>query len=309
MPVPKPKVIAIVGPTASGKTSLGIYLAKKVSGEVVSADSRQVYKGLDIGTGKVTTQEMVGVPHHLLDVASPTHIYSARDFHTDATRAIAHIRENNHVPIIVGGTGFYVDTLVGRMLFPDVPPNNKLRARLDKKTPEVLYSMLEQLDPARAKTIERHNKRRLVRALEIAAALGASPVGGPALEAVGPYEVQWLGVSVSDEQLHHNIRTRLLERIVSGMVDEACNLHASGVSYKRMEELGLEYRFLSYLLPGTLSKEEFVTQLETAIRQYAKRQLRWFKRNKDIHWLSHPPRSRAGKAEALRITQQFLSTH
>lgn len=317
---PKIKVVAIVGPTASGKTSLSIYLAQKIGreprtgashprGEVVSADSRQVYRGLDIGTGKVTRAEMAGIPHHLLDVVPPSKVYNASDFEKAAHKAIELISSKHHVPIVVGGTGFYIDTLLGRMLFPDVPPNEKLRARLDKKSVIQLHSMLEQLDPDRAKTVERHNKRRLIRALEIAAALGKSPKGGPALEGEGAYDVLWLGIRPTDEQLRHNIRTRLLERIGGGMVVEAQALHASGLSYKRMEGLGLEYRYLSYLLQGTLSKEQFVSELNTAIEQYAKRQIRWFKRNKDIHWLEHPPGTAKGRNEAVRLAKAFLHKH
>ncbi len=317
MSAPKPKVIAIVGPTASGKTSLGIYLAQNIGresrkgashprGEVVSADSRQVYRGLDIGTGKVTIQEMAGVPHHLLDVVPPKKVYTASEYEKDAKKAVETILARHAVPIVVGGTGFYVDTLLGRMLFPDVPPNEKLRARLEKKSPEALFTMLEQLDPERSKTIERHNKRRLIRALEIAAALGKSPAGGPSLERAGVYDVLWLGIDLPQDLLHQNIHTRLLERIMGGMVEEAQDLHASGLSYRRMEELGLEYRHLSSLLQGTLSKEQFIEQLESSIRQYAKRQLRWFKRNKDIQWLTCPPNSRAGKTEALTLARAFL---
>ncbi len=296
----KPKVIAIVGPTASGKTSLSIFLAGKINGEVISADSRQVYRGLDIGTGKVTALDMAGVPHHMLDVASPKKVYNASDYALGAHKAVRSICLKGRVPVIVGGTGFYTDTLLGRMVFPDVKPNDELRATLENKTLEELYTLLTLKDPERAATIERGNKRRIIRALEIADAIGKSPVGGPMLHNSGAYEVLWLGINPTDKKLHHNIHTRLLSRIQEGMVDEAVRLHAQGVSYKRMETLGLEYRSLSYLLQKKITKEEFVAQLEVAIRQYAKRQRRWFKRNTDIHWIKN-------NTEALRLCKDFLA--
>jgi tRNA dimethylallyltransferase len=292
----RPKVIAIVGPTASGKTSLGIYIAQKVGGEIISADSRQVYKGLNIGTGKVTKKEMAGIPHHLLDVASPKKQFSVDDFITKANRATTTIYRSKHIPVIVGGTGLYIDTFVGRMSYPNVPPNEALRAKLDTKTTERLLAMLQKLDPRRATSIEPHHKRRIIRAIEIAKAIGASPLPNPTPK----YDVLWIGLNPAPEKLQKNIRTRLKARLKAGMVAEARRLHGTGLSYKRMGELGLEYRCLALLLQNKLTKNEFEEQLERAINQYAKRQLRWFKRNKDIHWVS-------GKAEALRLCKKFLS--
>lgn len=296
MPMQKPKVIAIVGPTSSGKSTLGIYLAQKLGGEVISADSRQVYRGLNIGTGKVTKREMAGVPHHVLDVASTARIYTASDFVHDATVSVRDIVQKEKIPVIVGGTGFYVDTLLGRMSIPEVPPNPKLRVQLEKKTPRQLFLMLKKKDPRRAKTIDPKNKRRLVRALEIAHALGKSPE--PITST--PYDTLWLGIKPSDAVLQKKIHERLLARLKQGMVAEAKQLHKRGLSYKRMDSLGLEYRFLARFLRGDITPEVFVVELERAIVQYAKRQFVWFKRNKDIHWV-------ASKAEALRLAKTFLS--
>lgn len=287
----KPNVIALVGPTASGKSALGIYLAEKLGGEVISADSRQVYRGLDIGTGKVTKKEMAGVPHHLLNVASPKKIFTASDFVQHAERVI----QKTALPIVVGGTGFYVDTLLGRMSIPEVSPNPTLRARLEMKSATQLFAMLKTLDPRRAKTIEPQHKRRLIRALEIAHALGKSP----APKRSKKYKVLWLGLSPAPTTLKKNIHARLLRR-ERGMIAEAKRLHARGLSYKRMDELGLEYRSLARLLQKQVSRDEMVEELERAIHKYAKRQYRWFKRNKEIHWV-------AGKAEALRLAKSFLS--
>jgi tRNA dimethylallyltransferase len=294
--VSKPKVVAIVGPTASGKSALGIYLAQKLGGEIISADSRQVYKGLDIGTGKVTKKEMASVPHHLLSVAPPKRQFTADDFVKRSEVILTRLiyQTPTTTPIIVGGTGFYVDTLLGRMSFPNVPPDPKLRARLEKMSVEALYKLLANKDPVRAKTIEPKHKRRIIRALEIAAALGASPTPAPEQK----YEVLCLGTKPAPEVLQKNIHTRLLARMKQGMITEAIKLHNAGVSFKRMEELGLEYRYLARLLQKKLTKEEFLEQLEREINNYAKRQWRWFKRNKDIHWVKN-------KTEALKLARAF----
>jgi tRNA dimethylallyltransferase len=291
----KPKIIAIVGPTASGKSALGIFLAQKIGGEIISADSRQVYRGLDIGTGKVTEKEMSGVPHHLLDVASPQKIFSADDFVRLANTAIEKIGKNGCLPVVVGGTGFYIDALLGRLTLPNVPPDEKLRAQLDKKSPKQLFVMLKKLDPRRAKTIEPHHKRRLIRAIEIARALGKNPVP----KTQEKYQVLWLGVALSPDRLKKNIHTRLLSRVKAGMIREARLLYRQGVSYTRMEELGLEYRSLARLLQKKISHEEFLAQLEREINKYAKRQYRWFKRNPDIRWVK-------SKTEALSFAKKFL---
>ena len=316
MQKPKTKVIAVVGPTASGKSALGIFLAQKLGGEIISADSRQVYKGLDIGTGKVTKKEMAGVPHHLLDVSSPKNQFSADNFVKHSEKAIKDITGSDliyqvtsraqfhRVPIVVGGTGFYVDALLGRITLPQVQPNRALRARLEKLSTEKLFAMLKQKDPARAKTIEPEHKRRLVRALEVAEVLGKSP---PPRRQEQKHEVLWLGLNPGEKKLKKNIRTRLFARMRDGMVAEAKRLHARGLSYKRMEELGLEYRYLARLLQHKISKKEFAEQLEREIGKYAKRQMRWFKHNHDIHWVKSPSDSRAGKTEALRLAKSFLS--
>ena len=292
----KQKLIAIVGPTASGKTALGIHLSQKLGGEVISCDSRQVYKGLDIGTGKATKKEMAGVPHHLLDIASPKRQFTVDDYVRLAHRAIGSVCQAGKVPVVVGGTGLYIDMLAGRMSYPNVPPNEKLRARLAEKTPAQLFATLEKADPARAKTIDPRNPRRLVRALEIAEALGASPAPAPNPN----FEVLWLGINPGEKKLRENIRKRLKSRMEAGMLAEARRLHKRGLSYRRMEELGLEYRYLARLMRGALTEREFLAELEQAIRGYAKRQNTWFKRNKDIRWVG-------GKAEALKLAKEFLS--
>ncbi len=299
----KPRVIAIVGPTSSGKTTLGIYLAQKLGGEVISADSRQVYKGLDIGTGKVTKKEMAGVRHHLLDVASPKRAFTASDFKKLGERTITMIYHSGKIPLVVGGTGLYADVLLGRILLPEVPPNKKLREQLERQTTKQLLFTLQKLDPERAQTIEPEHRRRLIRAIEIAKALGKNPSKASAMSGLPasevPYEVLWLGLNPGEAVLNKKIIKRLHERFKSGMLREAKQLHAKWLSYKRMEELGLEYRSMARHLRGDITKEQMVEELERAIPHYAKRQNRWFKRNPNIVWVS-------SKTEALRVAKNFL---
>ncbi|MDR3571540.1 MAG: tRNA (adenosine(37)-N6)-dimethylallyltransferase MiaA [Candidatus Pacebacteria bacterium] len=277
------KILVIVGPTASGKTALGIELAKKFAGEIISADSRQVYRGLDIGTGKVTKREMRGVPHYLLDIASPKRTVTAHEFATKARRAIRTIAASGSLPIIVGGTGFYIDTLLGRISLPDVPPNPAFRKRLQKKTAAHLYALLKKKDPRRAKSMdtpsERNNKVRLIRALEIAVA------GKPRAELPkAEFDVLWIGISPKESALEERIMRRLKARMKIGMLAEATRLHKQGLSFKRMEELGLEYRALARLQQKKIDRKQFDEELFREIRRYAKRQIVYWKRNTEVHW-------------------------
>ena len=171
----KRKIIVILGPTASGKSALAVKIAKKINGEIISADSRQVYKGLDIGTGKITRKEMGGVPHYCLDVVSPKKIFTVADFKKCAEKAIEKIFAKNKIPIIVGGTGLYIQAVVDNIVLPEVKPNWRLRKELEKKTTEEMFKMLKKLDPERAKNIDAKNPRRLIRAIEITKEIGKMP--------------------------------------------------------------------------------------------------------------------------------------
>lgn len=271
----------MLGPTASGKSDLAVALAKHLNGEVVSADSRQVYKGLDIGSGKITKKEMKGVPHHLLDVADPKKVFTVDDFRIQATKAIDDILTRGKMPILCGGTGFYIQSIVDGITVPDVPANKTLREKLKKLSIEALLTKLKKLDPARAKTVDTKNKVRLVRAIEIAEALGKVPK----LKPNPKYTCLQFGIHFSDEKTRERIELRLKKRIKTGMIQEAERLHKKGLSWKRMEELGLEYRHLALYLQKKISKQEMMAQLNIAIRQYAKRQMVWFKRDERIIWI------------------------
>lgn len=292
----KPKLLVILGSTASGKSNLAVELAKKFNGEVISVDSRQVYKDLDIGTGKITKKEMQNITHHLLDVVSPKTRFDVAKYKKLADRAIEKIVKKGKLPILCGGTGLYIDSIVKNIEYPDIPQNLKLRAQLEKKSVGELFLKLKKLDPKRSENIDPFNKRRLIRALEIIKATGKT-VG--ALEEKPKYEVLFIGIKRSPEELKKLIHKRLLARIKQGMIAEAKQLHKSGLSYKRMEELGLEYRYLSLFLQGKITKENMTSELNIKIGQYAKRQMTWFKKNTEIHWVKN-------KKEAIKLTREIL---
>lgn len=276
------KILVIVGPTASGKSDLAVKIAKKFNGEIISADSRQVYKGLNIGTGKITKKEMGGIKHHLLDVADPKKQFSVSDYRMLTIPTIVSIVDKGKLPIIVGGTGFYIDAVTGRASFPEVPQNKVLRSKLNKFDKEKLFLMLKKKDPERAKTIDPYNKVRLIRALEIIESLGKVPTKDILMFSRTP-EYKFLYIGLKPDDLEDRIYKRLIKRMPS-MIRETKRLHKNGLSWKRMYELGLEYRFASLYLQKKLTKPEMIEKLNIAIRQYSKRQMTWFKRNKEIIW-------------------------
>jgi len=291
------KLIIILGPNASGKTGLSVKLAKKFKGEIISADSRQVYKGMDIGTGKVTKEEMQGIPHYLLDVADPKKRFDVAQYKILADKAVEKIFAENKLPFIVGGTGFYIQAVADNIQIPDIKPDWKLRAKLEKKPLSELYEMLKKLDPKRAGTIDKNNPRRIIRALEIVIK-SKRPVPPP--PAKNPkFEALFLGVKRDLKELKKLIETRLLKRLDEGMVDEIKKLHKAGVSWKRLEEFGLEYRYVAQYLQDKLSYEEMVPRLQKEIEHYAKKQIVWFKRDKRIKWVKNPK-------QAEKLIRTFL---
>lgn len=279
---PLPLVIVILGPTATGKSDLAVTLAKRLNGEVISADSRQVYRGLTLGTGKITKKEMKGVPHHLLDVANPKKQFTVSDFVKMGEEAMTDILKRGKLPIICGGTGFYISALLGEVSMPEVPPNKKLREKLSKLSKEELFARLKKKDPKRARTIDKDNPVRLVRAIEIADALGSVP---PSRARSANYAVIKIGLDFPDAVLKERIAKRLEARMKKGMLKEAERLHDDSLSFKRMEGLGLEYRYLARLLQKKITKQQFTEELQSEIWHYVKRQRTWFKRDKTISWI------------------------
>ncbi len=293
----KKKLIVILGLTASGKTDLSIKLAKKFNGEIVSADSRQVYKGMNIGSGKVTKKEMEGIPHYLLDVVSPKRKFTVVQYKNLALKAIEKTQKKNNLPILTGGTAFYIQAVVDGIDIPEVKPDWKLRKELEKKHTQELFKMLKKLDPRRAKTIEGKNKRRLIRALEIVIKT-KKPV--PLLKKKQPqFEVLILGIKKSPKELKERIKKRLLKRLKQGMIAEVKGLKKSGVSWKRLEEFGLEYRYIALYLQNKITKKEMMDRIQKESEHFAKRQMTWFKRDKRIKWVKD-------YKEAENLLKKFL---
>jgi tRNA dimethylallyltransferase len=293
------KVLVILGPTSSGKSDLAVDLAKKFNGEVISADSRQVYKGLDIGTGKVTKGEMKNIPHHLLDIVSPEKNFSVKKFQKLAKKKIAEIQERNHLPIICGGTGFYIQSIVQNIEILNINTDLELREKLEKQSVEKLYSKLKKLDSKRAKAIDKSNKRRIIRAIEIASQLGNVP---KIKNLKTKNKFLQIGIQIEKNELRKRINTRIEKRLKKGLVTEAEILHKKGLSYRRMEELGLEYKHLSMYLRGKVTKNEMIKKIKIENWRYAKRQITWFKRDKKIGWFNLKE-----KTKILKTVNQFLN--
>lgn len=337
--IKRPKIIVIGGPTASGKSALAIALARRFDGEIISADSRQVYRGLDIGSGKVsrdrskkyevrmsksesanspfairTSYFSNGVRHWMLDVASPMRQYSVAQWKAAAQRAVRDIIRRGKVPVICGGTGFWIDSLVYDISLPPVKPDAKLRAKLSKLAPPELYVRLKKLDPVRAATIDRYNPRRLVRALEIIMTTGrpVPQVRSTNDEWRSPYAVLYLGITRPMPELKRRIAKRLDARLKGGMVSEVKRLHASGVSWKRLESFGLEYRHVARYLRSkygsttstfgirTSSFQAMRSALLGDIIRYSKRQMTWWRKNPDVIRVKT-------ENETVRLVRHFLS--
>lgn len=346
------KIIVILGPNGSGKSEFAVEIAKKWDGEIISADSRQVYKGLDIASGKVegrwqqisnfqflTPKESLrdptgqvskkipnpkfqilnklksqnskvfiykGIPHYCIDFVSPKKVFSAAEFKKCAEKAIEEIWSRGKIPIICGGAGFYIDAALGNLKIPEIPPDFKLREKLEKKSAEWLFKKLQKLNPKRAKNIDKQNKRRLVRALEIIkyekykyrSEKNASTLFG---RATSNLNILYIGIKHPREILKQRIEKRLKDRLRLGMIKEVRDLHFKHkLSWKRLNDLGLEYRYISYYLREKMSKKELFEKIKTGNSQYAKRQMTWFKRNKDIHWIKN-------EKEAKKLVKKFIS--
>ena len=277
----KPKTIVVLGPTATGKSDVAVKLAKTFNGEIISADSRQVYRGMDLGSGKITKKEMAGIPHYLLDIVKPQTYFSVAKYKKFADKAIEEIIKKNKTPIICGGTGFYIDSIVKNITFPEVLPNQKLRKELGKKSVEKLFDMLKKLDPKRASAIDKNNPVRLIRAIEIAKEIGFIP---EIKELPQKYDFIFIGLDLPDQVLKERIYIRLIKRIEAGMIKEIENLHNDGVSWKRLESFGLEYRQTALFLQNKINLEKMKENLNREIWDFVKRQRTWFKTNKKIHW-------------------------
>jgi len=299
----KLKLVMILGPTASGKSDLAVKIAKKFNGEVISADSRQVYKVLDIGTGKITPDTKnssnfstgqakkkyifthKGIPHYCIDVVSPKKRFTVVQYRKLALKAIDEIFKKGKIPILCGGTVFYIQSVIDGILIPTVKPDWKLRKKLEKKSAKGLYQILKKLDPRRAKTIEKENPRRLIRAIEIVLKT-KKPV--PVFQKNPlPYPVLILGIKKQDKELKNLIKKRFLKWLKIGLIVEVKKLRRSDISWKRIEEFGLHYQVIAEYLQGKLNYQKMIENSLNELENYAKRQMNWWKSDRRIHWIKN----------------------
>lgn len=277
----KPKVIAIVGPTASGKTQMAIDLAKQINGEVISADSRYVYKGFDIATAKPTKEEQDGVPHHLIDIVEPEYDYSVAEFSDDARKAIYDILSRNKTPIVAGGTGLYFRVLLENYDLPRVEANPELREELEAREKEDLLAELKISDPVSYEKLKDSNKRRIVRALEVMKVLGI-----PFSQSCGikepEFDVEWMAPKItSREELYERINLRVDKMVENGIIEETKHLLEKHGRIKNLVDT-IGYREILSYLDGQMNLEEALDKLKQHSRNYAKRQLTWFRRNPEL---------------------------
>jgi tRNA dimethylallyltransferase len=273
------KIIVVLGPTSSGKSDYAVALAHKVNGEVISADSRQVYKKLDIGTGKITKEEMKDIPHHMLDIVDVNDSFSVEEYTARTLPIIEDILKRGKVPIICGGTGQYIDAIMYENTFPQVKPNPTLRNELEKKTTEELYKELMSLDKKRAAAIDKHNRVRLIRAIEIVKELGKVPSQENITKR---FEVTMYLLNPIKELLEQRVHKRLLKRFEAGMIDEMKHLIAKGYDGKVIAKRGIEYKYIYEYLQGNYTFNELIEKLRIATWQYAKRQRTWNKKYEDV---------------------------
>lgn len=278
----KNKVIAVVGPTASGKTAFAVDLAEKIGGEIISADSRLVYKGFDIGTAKPTLDERRGIPHYMIDIAEPEVDYSAGLYVHEAKRIIEDIQSRGKVPIIAGGTGLYINILLMNYDLPKVEPDYELREAL--KLEEDLPSILAELDPETAQLIDKNDRKKLIRAIEIVKTTG-KPIqrrkNNP------EYEIEWIGLNYPRDVLYDRINRRVDLMFEAGLIDETKNLlQKHGRIPNLLYTIG--YQEVIQYLDGLLTLDEAVDKLKQNTRRYAKRQLTWFRKNPAINWNVYP---------------------
>lgn len=282
--------IVVLGPTASGKTHLACQLAYRLQGEIISADSRQVYKGLDIGTGKDLQEYVVqgkNIPYHLIDITEPGEQFYLHEFAEELKKAFEGILSRNHLPIICGGTGLYLDALKKDFSLTQIKENPDLRAELEHQSKEDLLQHLKKYPEALWHQVDLNSKKRIIRGIEIAEHLLKQ---GAELKKVQlPYKPYYLGINIDIESRKQKISGRLVKRIENGLIEEVEGLIKQGISHERLENLGLEYKFVSRFIRKEINKEQLISNLQTAIFQFAKRQMTWFRKMEkegvEIHWL------------------------
>ncbi|MFR3727411.1 tRNA (adenosine(37)-N6)-dimethylallyltransferase MiaA [Lacrimispora sp.] len=289
----KPLII-LTGPTAVGKTALSIRLAKAIGGEIISADSMQVYRGMDIGSAKITKEEMMGVPHHLIDVLEPSEEFNVTVFQTMAKAAVEEIYSRGHIPIVAGGTGFYIQALLNDIDFTETGEDPSIRRELERiakeKGAEYLHGLLLTVDPESAKQIHANNVKRVIRAIEFYRQTGEriSEHNKREREKKSPYDFLYFVVNTDRDLLYQRIDKRVDDMMGQGLVDEVKKLKDSGCTKDMVSMQGLGYKEILDYLQGEYSLEEALYLLKRDTRHFAKRQITWFKREKDVRWLNLP---------------------
>ncbi|MBI2676633.1 MAG: tRNA (adenosine(37)-N6)-dimethylallyltransferase MiaA [Candidatus Yanofskybacteria bacterium] len=297
-PAGEPKLVVILGPTASGKTSLSLKLAKKFNGEIVSADSRAIYKGLNIGSAKPTKKEMAGIPHHLIDVVPPNKTLTLAQYKKLALAQIRYIASHERVPFLVGGTALYIYSVIDNWLIPEVSPNKKLRAKLEKLSAEKLYEKLVKKDPEAKKFVDPKNKRRIVRALEVIAATG-KPFSQQREKGPKLFDVLILGIKKSPKETKKIIVKRTRQMLKAGLVAEVKNLLKKGYSPKSPALSGIHYKEIIEYLNKKISLPEAVSLINKNDEQLVRRQMQWFKKDSRIRWIK-------SQKEAEKLVKTFL---
>ena len=297
----KPKIVALVGPTASGKTAMGIALAQKYHGEIVSADSRQIYRGMDIGTAKVLISEREQIPHYLLDIKNPGEEYSVADYKRDATKTIDAILRRGKLPILVGGTGLYVDAVLDNLDIPEIKADPKLRAAIERDIATnglvAVFKKLVELDPEAAYIVDSRNSRRVVRALEVAILTG-QPFSTQRKKNEPLFEALKIGINLAPDILRERITLRTNLMVQDGLVNEVEALVKKyGRACAAFDAIG--YREIIDYLDGKASLEQTMTAIVLNTRHYAKRQMTWFRKDKSIRWISTTE-------EAEEVVKDFL---
>ncbi len=311
----KNKVIALVGPTGVGKTALSLELARLTNSEIISCDSMQIYRGMDIGTAKVTKDETAGIPHHLIDIKNPSEPYSVCNYVEDAKKAVHLIFEKGKNAMIVGGTGLYVDCLINDTDFEEAVNNYSIRRELEalvyKEGPEALHHMLKEIDPESALSIHANNTKRVIRAIEYFRLTGETISDHNKRTALkkSPYDHIYIGLTRDRDQLYERIDKRVDIMLNEGLEDEVMSLWRAGCKPSMTSMQALGYKELIHYIEGRCTLPEAIRILKRDSRRYAKRQLTWFNRNKHIHWVNLsdiPSRDEAAKMIIEIIQKEFL---
>ena len=310
----KPKLIVILGPTASGKTELAIKLARKFNGEIVNADSRQIYKKMDIGTGKIENRNWIldirklkisniqypisnNIPIHLIDIVNPDEDFSVAEYKKLAINKIKEIQKRNKTPFLVGGTGLYISSVVDNLEIPKAPPNNKIRERLNKLNAKKLFEKLKKVDPKSAKIIGKNNKRKLIRSLEVYE-ITRRPFSAQQIKGQPLFNVLQIGIKIDREKLYKKIDQRVNEMIKIGLIEETKKL-AEKYSFSLPAMSGIGYQEIGLYLKNKITLDEAVQKIKFRTHQYARRQITWFKRLGKIKWID-------GHKNAEELINDFL---